>query len=132
MAYSNNSRYTMTFPAMYGNTNDKISVIKALRDLFNLGLKEAKDAAESSTPVTFNLGYNRISLTYATQVAADAHIDDMFRVLRTNGVIVGGSVQILLNELRDLASKALAQHEDDLANEILQLVLAEKMRQQND
>jgi hypothetical protein len=41
---------------------------------------------------------------------------------------VGEPAWKIIEELRKLGSQALLQGEDDLANEILQLVLAEKLR----
>ena len=54
--------------------------------------------------------------------------EEHFRILRQENVQVGPPVHKILEELRRLGSQALLQGEDELANEILQLVLAEKLR----
>jgi len=96
---------------------NKIAVIKAIRVLTGMGLKEAKDASE----------------TQGQQYFAAANIDhalqqDQFRTLRTQGILVGDAVYKMLDDLRALGAQALLQGEDELANEILQLVVAEKLR----
>lgn len=100
---------------------NKVAVIKALRTLTGLGLKEAKDASEIwNKHQVFS-----ISNVYCT---SDAERDQQFKILASNGVQVSGPISVLLDELRKIASRALEQGEDELANEILQLVLAEKLR----
>lgn len=118
------NRINITFPVNHSN---KVSVIKALRCLTGMGLKEAKDASEvPNSPMSFE-----IKLPYGTSPASQ-YIDEQIRVLRLNGCIVGSTVHKLLQGLRDLAADALAQGEDELANEIMQLVLAEKLRRKNE
>jgi hypothetical protein len=80
---------------------NKVAVIKAIRTLTGLGLKE---------------------------VNTDYEIDNQLQILRSYGVEVGDPICRLIEELRKLGSQALLQGEDELANEILQLVLAEKLR----
>jgi hypothetical protein len=58
-------------------------------------------------------------------------IMEQMRVIRAEGGIIGPGVHEMLTELRDLAKRALEEHEDELANEILQLVLAEKLRRKD-
>lgn len=108
----------ITCPATYHN---KVAVIKAIRTLTGLGLKEAKDASERpGRQQTFPL-----ILPNGTE---NPQYEEQCRILRSEGVDVGPSVQKILQELRKLGSEALLQGEDDLANDILQLVLAEKLR----
>jgi len=114
-------KFTIVCPSAY---NNKVAAIKAIRTLTGLGLKEAKDASERLGPQTFDLQ----SSLFTNYANPGAEIDNQYRILRNEGVQVGGSVHTLLTELRDLASSALAQGEDELANEILQLVLVEKLR----
>lgn len=100
---------------------NKVTVIKAIRTLTGLGLKEAKDASEranvrQSFPCVLPNG---------TQ---NPMYEEQCRILRNEGVEVGPAVQKILQELRKLGSEALMTGEDELANEILQLVLAEKLR----
>jgi len=107
-----------------GYTN-KVSVIKAIRMLSGFGLKEAKDASEVvGKPVVFELARHNFS----GYQSPETEIDNQYKILRSQGVQVGEPVHKILDELRKLGSDALLQGEDELANEILQLVLAEKLR----
>lgn len=98
---------------------NKVTCIKSIRALTGLGLKEAKDIADAGgvlheKPVSPNL--------------TAREFEENCRILRNEGVEVNGSVFMILQDLRDLGAQALKQGEDELANEILQLVLAEKLR----
>jgi hypothetical protein len=73
---------------------------------------------------TFDL-YHANFTSYADP---EREIENQFRILRSEGVEVGPPVWKIIEELRKLGSAALLQGEDELANEILQLVLAEKLR----
>ena len=109
-------KITISCPNQYHN---KVSVIKALRTLTGMGLKEAKDASEVvGKPQTFPLTFG----------LTPQDIETNLRTLRVENVEVTGPVQNLLEELRRLGAQALTHGEDELANEILQLVLAEKLR----
>lgn len=115
---------TITCPTTYTN---KVAVIKALRMLSGMGLKEAKDASESSEPTTFEL----YRPNFDSYPEPEREIQNQYRILRSEGVEVGPPVWKILDELRELGSEALLQGEDELANEILQLVLAEKLRRKS-
>ena len=128
MSYSPKSKFTIICPNSYTN---KVLVIKTLRELAGLGLKEAKDASETLTPQHFNIA-GSLFFQFTNSAAADNRIEDLFRILRIEGVKVGGAVHSLLDELRELAQRSIDQEEDELANEILQLVLAEKLRRNDD
>lgn len=98
---------------------NKVSAIKAIRTLTGLGLKESKDATERPG----------VQQYFAqTPGVTERDVEEQCRILRNEGFEVGPSVYLLIEELRQLGSQALLQGEDDLANEILQLVLAEKLR----
>lgn len=112
--------FTIECPADYSKHN-KVEAIKAIRMLTMIGLKEAKDVTERP-------GKQTLQLRTPSVTPSDSYINENLRLLRVNGIHVGGVKQQLLQELRDLATKALAEHEDELANDILQLVLAEKLR----
>lgn len=118
-------KFTIVVPGLLAN---KIAVIKAIRTLTGLGLKEAKDASEFvGTPQTFIL--NPVGGPSPTGIGfSRAFVEEQYRILRAEGVQVGESVFVILDDLRKLGSQALLQGEDELANEILQLVLAEKLR----
>lgn len=119
--------FTVSFPVQYLGSHSKIDVIRAIRFLTNISLKEAKDLSESCSQNTLkhNFLVNNISNSYSSQ---DAFIEEQYRILRNNGCKVDGSAVIIIEELRNLGARALLQGEDELANEILQLVLAEKLR----
>lgn len=112
---------------------NKVEVIKALRELTGYGLKEAKDLSESIGPqtVTLNLVYSSAYSSMAGTVP-DQYFLRLCQILRNNGCTVGSPVYEILKELRTLATDALKIGADELANEILQLVLAEKLRLEND
>lgn len=102
--------------------SNRVTVIKSIRNLTGLGLKEAKDLQDQHGilhQVQTNLGIS------------DREFEDHCRILRNEGCEVNGSVHQILQELRELGAQALKQGEDDLANEIMQLVLAEKLRRNN-
>ena len=92
-----------------------------------MGLKEAKDASEVvGKPQTFDMS-DTLFTAYANP---EVEIENHVRILRNEGVQVGEPVYKILEDLRKLGAQALLQGEDELANEILQLVLAEKLRRQ--
>jgi hypothetical protein len=116
---SNSLKITFAAPASMPN---KVAAIKAIRGLTGLGLKEAKDASERSGRQTFALTGGMTRVYYEEQT----------RILVNEGFAVGHGAVMLVEELRKLGIQALEQGEDELANEILQLVLAEKLRRSND
>lgn len=118
-----NQKFTILCPSLIHN---KVEVIKTIRSLTGLGLKEAKDASERGGEQVFDINLANFASYQNPQSAIDEH----FRILRNNGVEVGPPVWRIIEELRKLGSQALLQGEDELANEILQLVLAEKLRRQ--
>lgn len=118
-----NGSFTMLIESVAAQTQ-RVEVIKAIRMLTGLGLKEAKDASERGGDQHFNISMHN----FAAYSNPDTEIENQFRILRNNGISVGDSVQRLLQSLRELGAEALKQGEDDLASEILQLVLAEKLR----
>jgi len=105
--------------------SDRVVCVKNLRMITGGGLKESLDiinqhGLETVVSVTTKYGTDP---SYTTKVFEDA-----CQILRNNGVKIGSPVHELLEELRLLAIKALEVGEDELANETLQLVLAEKLR----
>ena len=131
---------SITLPHQYsqGGVHNKVSAIKAIRSLTRLGLKEAKDIADKQgSEVHIEVAAHVIANDYnldlsipADQATLDRHIKNVIVELEASGVKVSGSAYPILRELRNLATEALQMGEDDLANEILQLVLAEKLRRQ--
>lgn len=109
--------------------HNKVEVIKALRTLTGMGLKEAKDASEKLGEASYPF---QVSLFDSTGQCKDQnYVLEQFQILRRNGVESGPSVLALLEDLRKLAIQALEQGEDELSGEILQLVLAEKLRRKS-
>jgi hypothetical protein len=114
------SKLSIIFPRDYQGGN-KVSVIKAVRTLTGLGLKEAKDASEiPDREQVFKLD-GSVALT-------ERVIEEQLRLLRNERCVINEPGYLILSELRELGASALRQGEDELANEILQLVLAEKLR----
>lgn len=105
--------------------SNRVSVIKAIRCLTGLGLKEAKEASESIQPVLLPMRNADIHNGYP-----EAYLEEQMRVIRAEGGQIGPTVFRILDDLRTLGAEALKLGEDELANEILQLVLAEKLRRQ--
>jgi hypothetical protein len=117
-------RITFTCPPQF---NNKVSVIKAIRIITGLGLKEAKDASECTKQQVFDVEVIR-SRNPSYGPLTESEFNESVRILQSEGVQVGPTVMRLINDLRKLGSEALLMGEDELANEILQLVLAEKLR----
>lgn len=109
------NKITIKCPVLIQN---KVSVIKAIRTLTNFSLKEAKDASERTYLQTLDVIPN----------ISDFTIKDQVSILRENNVQVGEPIETIINRLRELGADALTLGEDELANQILQLVLAEKLR----
>jgi HPt (histidine-containing phosphotransfer) domain-containing protein len=84
-----------------------------------MGLKESKDLCEK---------YQETQKIVIDGTVTDLALNEHILTLRQNGCKVGEPVHELLQSLRNLGSEALQMGEDELANEILQLVLAEKLR----
>jgi len=115
------SKFTITCPLLI---NNKVTVIKAIRTLTGLGLKEAKDASEKGGRQVYDIHASN----FLGCVDPEKAIEEQFRILRSEGVEVGEPAWKIIQDLRELGAKALQMGEDELANEILQLVLAEKLR----
>ena len=93
-------KFTITCPPSLPN---KVEVIKAIRCLTGLGLKEAKDASEIQIPQTFTIAGN-IFTSYGNP---DSAIEEQFRTMRNNGIEVGPPVWKIVESLRQLGSQAL-------------------------
>lgn len=107
------------------NFSNKISIIKAIRTLTNFRLVDAKEASERIGVSIYTISpvfYNTFPQT------ADIEMENIFQIFRSEGITVGEPIYRLLEELRKIGAQALVQGEDEFANEILQLVLAEKLR----
>lgn len=106
---------------------DKIQVIRSIRQLTGLGLKESKDTSE-------RVGVEQtLCINPAYFINTDNPMPEIlsaFDLLKYNGVQVMHT-QTLITRLRELAKDALELNEDELGNEILQLLLVQKLRHKN-
>lgn len=110
----------LIFPEEYGS-NTKVSVIKAIRILTGAGLKEAKELMEIPGQYIMDLPELDTISSCKSEVEAQLYI------LIQNGVKVS-YYGILLDSLRKAAADAVLLGEDDIANNILQHVLALKLK----
>lgn len=117
----NVDHFKLNMNGFHSSIHNKIQVIKAIRELTSMSLYEAKECTE-------RLGEQILVIDIQTKIV---NIEEQFRILRNNGCVVGPAVNEILEELRELASQSLKLGEDELANEILQLVLAEKLRRKS-
>lgn len=113
---------SITFPNGYPPNHNKVDVIKTIRCLSYMGLKDAKDLCEKPGMHTIPVAMNVATFNPAAQ------FEDYCRILRNNGCHVGPSINRVIQSLRELGADALRLGEDELANEILQMVLAEKLK----
>ena len=112
----------ITFPIAY-SPNAKVAVIKSLRAISYRGLRESKDMSESHSvmhliPITISPNEGGGLTTF----------EEHCRILRFHGCELTTSIQTILQELRELSVLATKQGADELASEIIQFVLAEKLR----
>ena len=107
------------------NIKNKMAAIRAIRALTSMGLKESKDASERP-------GVNQIFALepspgmMATSVASFVKMQINF--LEQEGFIVGKPIWGLIEELQKIGELAILQNEHEFADEIMQLVVAEKLR----
>ena len=104
---------------------NKVAVIKALRSITGVGLKDAMDMSQLFDVVQTY----RVDKQYFTQAANPQSIyQHQINVLLADAIKVAPTLYWVIENLRKLAGHALELGDDDLANDILQLVLAEKLR----
>lgn len=118
--------FRATFPLLGGCPYNRVAVIKAIRQLTGMGLKEAKDLTEkpgaqliravvSDRPADGDFG-----VPYAP---AQRVLDDALNVLRENSVNLdfgpGAGREWILSRLRELTSEAVLRDQFDLAEELL-------------
>lgn len=115
--------YTMTFPAPNSGYN-RVGVIKAVRTLTGLGLKEAKDLTEVEGPQLIHVRATDTINPYTNQpVPAKMLLEDHIAEMRLNGVIVVEAVRSgTLAEVRKLASEALLRDELDMAVALIDIL----------
>ena len=123
------SHIVVLFPESYYHGNGdsgKVPVIKALRLLTGYGLLHAKNLSECRTPQTIDIS-GGAHCVYAPEFRAE-HIEEQCRTLRLYGCKVSPSIHKMMKTLREVARNATEAGEDDLADEILQIVLAQKLK----
>ncbi len=125
MAHS--KKIKIKWPDDYAN-HSIVPAIKALRMLTGCGLKEAKDYCESQTET-----HHTIIPSDPSRYGYHAMTSDEFITMARAGLVAVGCVisddkDEILDKLRKLSSHALDAGLDELADEILQLLLAEKLR----
>ncbi len=116
------------FPQSYSPTDGKIPVIKTIRALTGCGLKEAKDMSEvHDRRQHLSLKYGS-HILYPEPLLQLRQIDESCRLLKLHGCDVTPTIDRILQDLRKSASDALNYGDDDLANQILQIVLVQKLK----
>jgi len=117
-------KITIKCPRDYGN--QKVAAIKAIRELTNMGLKEAKDASEIIGDQQLSIGHR----LYGPNAEPDAQMkfEMSIKAMESAGIEIADYAFRILKSLRELGAEAFRCGDDELAGEILQLVLAEKLR----
>lgn len=117
-----------------GYGDKTVPVIKAIRMVSGVGLKEAKDAAETNGRVNLpvNKDYDKksgmIKFTDFNGNLVTYPMEDSLRIIRNAGGRIGGVIHEILQEMRNLAARALEAGEDEFANEMMQMIFAEKLK----
>lgn len=111
-----------------GYTNNKVSAIKALRELTSLGLKEAKDLSEKSGRQVVDVNpYNRVDF-HGQHLSPDANYKAILADLESAGIQVCGEVatarEELLEQVRMLASTSVLRSDFELAQELIRVLRA--------
>lgn len=116
--------YNMTFPAYRDMTYNRVGVIKDIRQLTGLGLKEAKELTEKQGTQLVQVRVSDIVNPYTNQpIPAKDVLTNAIADLRANGVIVVEAVRAgTLAEVRQLAFDALLRDELDLAVALLHIL----------
>ncbi len=111
----------VNIPHWYDNVALKVALVKAIRSLTGMGFSEAKNIMDVP-------GVYYLTLSAAATARGTLHIESQCDILRKYGCKVGKFHEEILRALRSLATKAFSLGEVNFANEILQLILAEKLR----
>lgn len=115
--------YTMTFPAPNSGYN-RVGVIKAVRSLTGLGLKEAKDLTEKEGAQLVQVRAADTVNPYTNQpISAKTALENAITELRRHGVVAVEAVRAgTLADVRKLASDALMRDELDLAAALIDIL----------
>lgn len=117
--------FTLSTTASTGVVSSKVAVIKAIRILSGLGLKEAKDLSEVLTPVEVDLKYINDNIAAGKLVEAEKEVQ--LQVLRSNGVKIlssaGSALDEIADDLENAICKAVKAKHYQLAKDISELLL---------
>jgi len=105
----------LTFPPSYYTSNEKILVIKTMRNLFGLGLSEAKAFSEMYGQSSIFTVRPIENLNDEQQQQIDEHI----RILRNSDVLVEEVLDGFRRQLKQLAIDAIHQDEFQLAIDLI-------------
>ena len=115
--------YQMVFPAPNVAPN-RVAVIKAIRSLTGLGLKEAKDLTEKVGNQLVRVRVEDKVDPYTERlITAEQVLANDLAHLRSNGVMVVEAVRAgTLDEVRKLASDAVLRDELDMAAALIDVL----------
>jgi hypothetical protein len=127
----------LRFPQVYPVTCSKVEIIKSIRRLTGMGLKESKDFCEIYSVAqdmyllpefdAISVQDSLIPGTHSVPIQAEI-LRDALCCFRRAGVEIFNDKYRILQDLRKLAQDALDIADDELAQEIMMLVMAEKLR----
>ena len=117
---------TVEFPSVYDpHTTNKIGVIKAIRSLTGMGLKDAKDLSEKP-------GQHRVEVhpyVHTCPITGREHtLEESFNVyvgwLRNQGikVVIDSKKEQVMVQLRELAADCLVRGEYDMTVDLINII----------
>ena len=114
--------YQMVFPAVNSGYN-RVAVIKAIRQLTGLGLKEAKDLTEKLGSQLVRVRVEDYVNSYNEVIPAPTALANALSELRRNGVnVVEAPRAGTLDEVRKLAADALLRDELDVSVALIEVL----------
>jgi hypothetical protein len=108
-------KLNITFPSEYNPYQSKIEVIKYIRTLTGLGLKQSKDTVETMGPQVLDINPARLEGTPMMS-------SDYERELKHNGCVLSIVGTTVIDDLRAVAIKALQCNDDAAAFAIINLL----------
>jgi hypothetical protein len=124
MDYSRVKKISIVIPNSYGTNSvwaGKVPCVKAIRSITGLSLRDTTNIV-NSTGVKHTLN---VDSGYSTYTGIEADI----KTLKSHNIEVFlHYINEILEDLRKLAIRSIECGEETIANEILQFVLAEKLR----
>lgn len=117
--------FSLSTTSATGVVSSKVAVIKALRNLSGLGLKDAKDTSEMLSPVEVDLKFINDNIAAGKVVEADKEVQ--LQILRSNGVKIlsstGSVLDSIAEDLENAICKAVKAKHYQLAKDISELLL---------